>query len=200
MKTINPKNCPEDILLEAFITKELSLSERNQVFSHLQLCHKCWGKYCELQRFYSIFWNELQKPVSSLTFELINNLEPDKYHIAGIILIPKNSTKSTVSKQYNSQLISTNSNREKLPIEDLDCIPVDENELFIRAIQSKETQYTFLYLFAHKKNLYQNVNLYIHSIGEKFESDGIGRVDFKKYGIHELNNTIVTIDNAGSGE
>lgn len=194
MSTKNKKDCPEVYLIEAYISHQtLSNSDREKVSHHLKLCSHCQALATELKRYYTILKQEQKKPVSNSLFRLIADIEKEKTVIAGILLQPDRVFNNPNTIEYLSELILTNQNNDSLDIDDLDCIPLEDNEIFIRAIQSRETLETTLFLFAHNEKWYRNVKLELKSEGLTFLSDEIGKVELGNFDINDLNNQKILI-------
>ncbi|MCD4664564.1 MAG: hypothetical protein K8R68_04770 [Bacteroidales bacterium] len=194
MNTTNKNICPEVYLIEAFLTERLpSISDQNKISNHIKSCERCKALASELIQYFKIFEQEISKPVSSSIFGLINRIENGRVVIAGILLQPLPQQKEYQSIKYRSEIVLTTEKGESASIDDLDCIPVEDNEILIRAIQSSSTLETTLFLFAHNEKFYRNINLQIDSNEQKFISDGIGKIEMGRFDINELDNKIITI-------
>lgn len=194
MRTIDKKACPEVTLLEAYISNQVpSSSERKKVSCHIKSCPQCQALATELNQFYNILEQEKKKPVSNSTFKLISDIEKNKVVIAGILLQPNHLQENKQSIKYHAEIVLLSENNGATDIDDLDCIPIDENEVFIRAIQSRQTSETTLFLYANDEKLYHNVQLQTKIGGEIYLSDDIGKIELGPFDIKELDDQSVII-------
>jgi hypothetical protein len=194
MRKLDKKACPEVHLLEAYILNLIpSISERKRISHHIDSCPRCKALATELNLYYSILEQENKKPVSSSIFKLIDEIEKENVLIAGILLQPNDVQEKKPSMQYQSDIVLITQNDGSFDIDDLDCIPMDDNEIFIRAIQSQQTSETTLFLYANEEKLYRNVQLQIESGAETFLSDHIGKIELGKFDLNNLDDQHVII-------
>ena len=194
MSTMKKKACPEVHLIEAYISKQISsASELKRISHHIHSCPRCQALATELNQYYEILAQERNKPVSNLTFSLINEIEQEKVIIAGILLQPNDLYEDNKSKKYQAEIVVKNHNDGNAGIDDLDCIPIDNNEIFVRAIQSSQTNETTLFLFANDEKLYRNVRFQIEPGKETFLSDDIGKIMLGDYEINNLDEQHIKI-------
>ena len=74
--------------IERFILKQASgKGESNSTWIHLDSCPRCKKIFSELKIFYTILFDELQKPVTNHVFDFIKYLNGDDVTVAGIILL-----------------------------------------------------------------------------------------------------------------
>ncbi len=180
------KACPEIQLIEAYISNQISsASERKNISRHIYSCPRCHAFAVEFYQYYQILKQERNKPVSNSAFKLVNDIEKENAIIAGILLQPGDQQKNDRSLKYQAEIILTNQNDDNSEIDDLDCIPIDDKEIFIRAVQSSQTSETTLFLFANDEKLYRNVRLQILPGEKTFLSDKIGII---RLGCFEINN------------
>lgn len=178
--------CPEVHQIEAYISNQISsASEKKSISHHIHSCTRCLALAAELNQYYKILEQERSKPVSNLTFKLINDIEQENVIIAGILLQPFKIQKNKQSMKYQAEILLINRSNGGWDIDDLDCIPVDDKEIFVRALQSPQTNETTLFLYANDEKLYRNVCLQIVPGEETFLSDDIGKI---KLGCFEINN------------
>jgi hypothetical protein len=178
--------CPEIHLIEAYISNQISsASEKKSISHHIHSCPRCLALAAELNQYYKILEQERNKPVSNLAFKLINDIEQEDVIIAGILLQPSKIQKNKQSIKYQAEILLTNRSNGGWDIDDLDCIPVDDKEIFVRALQSPQTNETTLFLYANDEKLYRNVRLQIVPGEETFLSDDIGKIEL---GCFEINN------------
>jgi len=99
--------------------------------------------------------------------------------------------------QYLSEIVLITQDNGSIDLVDLDCIPMDDKEIFIRAIQSRQTTETTLFLYANDEKLYRNVRLQIKSGAETFLSDDIGKIELGRFDINNLDeqHIIITPEN-----
>ncbi len=176
MSKIKKKACPEIHLLEAYVSKRLpSPSDRQKVAHHIDVCPRCRALASELYQYYTILNQELSRPVFHQVFKLVDDLEKDNVAIAGILLQPCDRKRKKQVLKFRAEIVTQNKSLTEL--EDLDCIPVEENEIFIRAIQSLTTNETTIFLYANDQKLYRNVQLQMESSPVTFISDEIGKIE-----------------------
>jgi len=198
MEKISKKDCLEVHLIEAYISNQISsISDREKISHHLNSCLHCQALASELKQYYNILEQEQKKPVSSSTFKIVNEIEKEKVVIAGILLQPNQLQDNQKSIQYQSGIVLISQKDDSVDIDDLTCIPIGENEIFIRAIQSQTTYETTLFLFAHDEKLYRNVQLKFDSDTEIFSSDEIGKIEIGHVDIKNLDaqHFIITPEN-----
>lgn len=199
MSTRNRKDCPEVHLIEAYISNQIpSTPERVKISHHLKSCPHCQALASELKLYYTILEQERKRPVPSSAFKIVKEIEQEKVIVAGILLQPNEVQDNQKSKQFQSGIVLISHNDDAESIDDLDCIPIDEEEIFIRAIQSQTTLETTLFLFAHNEKLYRNVQLQIESGEEIFSSDLIGKIEFGNFDINNLDDKHIIITPEGA--
>ena len=135
----------------------------------------------------------MQKPVSHNIFNLIKQIEKDNIVIAGIILKPQLLDEQPGKRHFTSQIIINTNNSDGIDLQDLDCIPLEKDEVLIRAIQSIKTQETTLFLFSDDKRLYSNIILALPKLDKTFISDTKGKIDIGSFKINSLDNLDVMI-------
>jgi len=186
MSTMKKKACPEVHLIEAYVSNQMSsASERKNVSHHIHSCPRCHAVATELHQYYKILHQERNKPIANVTFKLVNNIEKENVVIAGILLQPNHLHDDKKSLKYQAEILLINQNDGSSDINDLDCIPIDDNEIFVRAVQSSQTNETTLFLYANDEKLYRNVRIQIETCEETFFSDEIGKIIL---GCFEINN------------
>lgn len=187
MSRIKKKACPEVHLLEAYVSKQIPPgSDRKRIAHHINSCPRCRALAAELNQYNAILEQEMQKPVFHSAFRLIDNIEHDNVVIAGILLQPHVITANRKSMQYQAEIVLTTNDNGSIDLDELECIPIDENEIFIRAIQSLETDETTLFLFANDKKLYRNVQLQIENSTAIFLSNEIGKIELGRFDINNF--------------
>ncbi len=185
MNNIIKNACPEIQLLEAYVSNQfLTGTDREKIADHLVVCPKCCALASELAQYYAILQHEKKKPVSNSTFHLVHGLEKDEVIVAGILLQPNDMN---VDKQealkYQAEIVLFTKTDGDVDVDDLDCIPLGENEILIRAIQSTKTNETTLFLYAADQKLFSNVQLKLESSDVIFVSDEIGKIEIGKIDI-----------------
>jgi len=194
MSATDKKACPEIHLIEAYVSNQISsISERKKVSHHINSCLRCYALATELNQYYKILEQEKRRPVSSTIFKLIDNIEKENVVIAGILLQPNDTQEHKQLKQYQAEIVLLPQKDCKIDMDDLDCIPIDDNEIFVRAIQSQDTSETTLFLYANNEKLYRNVQFQIKSGAETFLSDNIGRIELGQFDINNLDEQHITI-------
>jgi len=194
MKILNTKACPEVYLIEAFVSNRLpARAEQEEVANHLKLCPRCQAMCSELRHYYEIYNLELKKPVHSSIFKLINEIEKEPVIISGILLHPQKKQGNPSSIHYHSEIVLTTQGFDAVDLEDLDCIPIDDDEIFIRAIQSPSSLRTTLFLLATDEKLYRNIQLQIKPGKERFLSDEIGKIELGSVDINSLDNRNIVV-------
>ncbi len=199
MRTIKKKACPEVHLLEAYIANQISsISERRKILHHIQSCTRCLALVTELSQYYKILEHERKKPVSSSIFKLIYDIEKENVVIAGILLQPNNIPAHNNSVQYQAEIVAVIQPDNLNQIDDLDCIPIDDEEIFIRAIHSQHTSETTIFLYANEAKLYRNVQLHIKPVDRIFLSDDIGKIELGQFDIWSFDgqHIIITPENS----
>jgi len=192
------KACPEVQLIEAYISNQIPFaSERKKISRHIHSCPRCHALAAELYQYYQILEQEINKPVANSAFKLVNDIEQESVVIAGIMLQPGDQTENEPSLNYRAEILVINKNDDNSEIADFDCIPIDDKEIFVRAVQSFQTRETTLFLFANDKKLYRNVRLQIVPGEETFLSDEIGIIRLGHFEINDLDEQqiIITPDN-----
>jgi len=188
MNTIDKKVCPEVHRLEAYVSNQLpSVAEHEEISEHLTSCRRCQALASELYQYYKILEREKHKPVHHAVFKLVKTIDPDQVIIAGILLQPNRVQKNQQSIQYQAEVVLVTQKDNAEALDDLDCIPIDDNEIFIRAVQSARTNETTLFLYANDEKLYRNVKLQIEPGSETFSSDDIGKIELGPFDINTLN-------------
>jgi hypothetical protein len=194
MSKIQTKKCPEVHLIEAYVTNSISSTEQNEIFRHIESCRKCQAIAAELQQFYAIFMEEDRKPVNSSVFKIVHDIEGKMITLAGILLHPKNQGEKLPHLSYHSEIVfSTDKQSDSIDVEDLECIPIYDNEIFFRAVQEVSNNETTLYFFAHHEKLYRNVRFKIQSIEQQFSTDTIGMVKVGRLDLTDLDNQEIII-------
>lgn len=194
MSKIQTKECPEIHLIEAYVTDSISSAEREKILRHLQSCRHCQGKAAELAKFYDILNGQDRKPIHSSVFKIVHDIEQTRINLTGILLHPTNQDEDLPYLSYQSEIVfSTQEENDAIDVEELDCIPVHDNDILIRAIQLVANNETTFYLFAHQENLYRNVGLEIKSIEKQFTTDDIGMVKIGCVDLADLDNQEVKI-------
>jgi|GEM_PF-1636037 len=187
MNKIEKKACPEIHLLEAYVSNQIpSRSDRQKIAHHISHCTQCRALAAEFFQYYVILDQEKRKPVSHAVFNLIKQVEQDHVIIAGILLQPNDIKENEQSFNYQADVVLSIPKNGSMAVSDLDCIPIDDKEIFIRAIQSVATNETTLYLYANDQKLYRNVQLKIESSTDTFLSDEIGKIELGNFNIDEL--------------
>jgi hypothetical protein len=187
MSRIKKKACPEVHLLEAYVSKQIPPgSDRRKIAHHIKSCPRCYALSIEFNQYYAILEREKKKPVLHSVFRLIDNIEKNNVVIAGILLQPNDIKESSQSIQYQAEIVLITNDNGSIDLNDLECIPIDENEIFIRAIQSLETNKTTLFLYANDEKLYRNVQLQIESSSKIFISNEIGKIELGRFDINNL--------------
>lgn len=187
MSKIKKKACPEIYLLEAYVSKQIPPgSDRKKIAHHINSCPRCHALATEFSHYYAILEQEKKKPVFHSAFKLIDSIEKDNVVIAGILLQPNDILENSQSFQYQAEIVVTTYDNGSIDLDDLECIPIEENEIFIRAIQSLKTDKTTLFLYANNEKLYRNVQLQIESSAKIFLSDEIGKIELDRFDINSL--------------
>lgn len=194
MSATKKKACPEIHLIEAYVANQIaSYSERKRVSHHISSCRRCLALATELHQYYKILEQEKSKPVSSSVFKVIHDIEKENVVIAGILLQPTDEKKKMQLMKYQSEIVLLIQRDYTTDIDDIDCIPIDDHEIFIRAIQYQDSSKTTLYLYANDEKLYRNVEFQIKPGVETFLSDHIGKIELGQFDIVNLDNQHVTI-------
>jgi hypothetical protein len=188
------KACPEVQLIEAYISNQISFaSESKNISRHIYSCPRCHALAAEFYQYYQILEQEIIKPVANSAFKLVNDIEKEKVIIAGILLQPGDRQENEQSLQYQAEIILINQNDDNSEIDDFDCIPIDDKEIFVRAVQSSQTSETTLFLFANDEKLYRNVRLQIVPGEETFLSDDIGIIRLGRFELNNLDEQLIII-------
>lgn len=198
MNKMKKKVCPEVHLIEAYISNQISSAfEKKNISHHLHSCPQCHALAIELIKYYKILEQEQNKPVSNRTFKLVNDIEKENVIIAGIMLLSNEYQENKKSIQYQAEIVLISRNADNEEIDDLDCIPVADKDIFVRAVQSSSTNETTLFLYANDEKLFRNVRLQINSGEETFLSDDIGKIELGCFDIQNLDEQciIITPDN-----
>ncbi len=193
------KACPEVHLLEAYVSQRLSFwPDRQKVVHHIHTCPRCRALASELYQYYVILEQEKSRPVSHQVFKLVDSLEKDNVVIAGILLQPCNMLKKNHTLKFRAEIVLATQKDGSTDLDDLACIPILENEIFIRAIQSLATNETTLFLYANDQKLYRNVQFQMESNPVTFVSDEIGKIELGYCDINSLNEQhfIITMENS----
>jgi len=194
MRNREKNDCPDLLLIEAYASKqELSNEDLSLLLSHYDLCKRCRDIGTELQRYYEIFDGEIRKPAHNSLFKLIDKIEQGRVIVAGVLLHPEEPLNSHVTLGYHSEIVLTNENFQPVDLDDLDCIPVDEDDIFIRAIQSISTLETTLYLYSHKEKLYHNVTLEMESGQKVYSSDHVGKIELGSFDLNSLDKQYILV-------
>ena len=191
MSALNKKACPEIHLLEAYVSNQISPSERKIISHHIDSCRRCHALATEFYQYYKILEQENSRPVSSTVFKLINDVV--NASIAGILLHSDDMSSPNRSLEYHSEIIFLTQQDIIADIDDLDCIPVYDNEIFIRAIQYQVNHETTLFLYANDKKLYRNVQMKFKTSTEFFVSDPIGKIELGQFDITDLDKQHIII-------
>lgn len=194
MSKIQTNKCPEVHLIEAYVTKSISSIEQKKILRHIESCSKCQALVAELQQFYAILLDEERKPVSNSVFKIVLDIEGKMITLAGVLLHPQKEGEKLQCLSYHSEIVfSTAKQSDSIDIADLECIPIYDNEIFIRAIQEVSNSETTLYFFAHHEKLYRNVRFKIQSIEQQFSTDNIGKVKVGRLDLADLDNKEIKI-------
>ncbi len=199
MKKIATKGCPEVYLIEAFVSDNLSdAADREKILGHLQTCPRCQAICSELRQFYHIFHQEIHKPVHSSLFKIIADVERDQIAVAGILLHPLDQQSNARSHRFRAEVVFSRQSAEDADIDDLDCIPVADDEIFLRIIQTKTTQQATAFIYATEAKFYRHVQLQLANDSRIFTSDDLGQLELGPVDISSLEDQIVTITPARS--
>ncbi|MFZ5517010.1 MAG: hypothetical protein ACOY90_10255 [Candidatus Zhuqueibacterota bacterium] len=194
MRNREKNDCPDLLLIEAYASKQkLSNEDQSLLLKHLELCNRCSDIATELQRYYEIFNDEIRKPAHNSLFKLVDKIEQGRVIVAGVLLHPEEPLNSHVTLGYHSEIVLTNENLQPVDLDDLDCIPVDEDDILIRAIQSISTLETTLYLYSHKEKLYHNVTLEMESGQKVYSSDQVGKIEVGSFDLNSLDNQYILV-------
>lgn len=194
MRNNTKDKCPDLLLIEAYASKQkLSDEDTELLETHLELCERCKDLAAELQHYYKIFKEEMKKPVNSSLFKLIDKIERGRVVIAGVLLHPQEPLNGHTSLGYHSEIVLTNENFEDVDLEDLECIPVADDDIFIRAVQSISTLETTLYLYSSKERLYHNVKIEMGSGRKIYLSDKIGKIELGSFDLSSLDNQYIMV-------
>lgn len=187
MKITHEKGCPDVQLLEAYVSNQfLTGTDREKIANHLEICPKCCALVSELAQYYAILNHEKKKPISNVAVKLVHDLEKDKVIIAGILLQPNSADENQETLKYQAEIVLLTKTDATVDVEDLDCIPLGENEIFVRAIQSTKTNETTLFLYAKDQKLFSNVKLKLEFSDVTFVSDEIGKIEIGKIDIQSF--------------
>lgn len=194
MSKTQTKKCPAAYRIEAFVANRIPSNERNIVLRHIASCRKCQAIAAELQQFYHILNQEERKPVASAAFKIVYQVEGKKISLAGILLHTINQHLHMPYHIYRSEIVfSTSHATDSFDLEDLESIPIDDDEIFIRAIQELANHETILFFFAHHEKLYRNIQFQIQSIDKQFATDDIGMAKIGCIDLAELDNQEIKI-------
>ncbi|MDZ7263020.1 MAG: hypothetical protein ONB16_00455 [candidate division KSB1 bacterium] len=194
MKKIATKGCPEVYLIEAFVSDNLpAAADQETILGHLQSCPRCQAIYSELRQFYDIFHQETRKPVHSSLFKIIAEVARNQIALAGILLQPLAQQSRPNSLCFRSEVVFLRQSVDDADIDDLDCIPVADDEVFLRIVQKKSTQEVTAFIYAEQEKLYRNVQLQLENHNRMFTSDSIGKVEMGPLDISALENQTITI-------
>lgn len=194
MKKIATKGCPEVYLIEAFASDNLpAAADRESLLNHLQICPRCQAICSELKQFYHILHQETRKPVYSSLFKIIASVERDHIALAGVLLHPLDRQPGSRSLQFRAEVVFLSQSADDVDIDDLDCIPVADDEVFLRIIQKKPTEETTAFIYAGEEKLYRNVQLQLASDNRFFISDEIGKIELGSLDIASLEDQTIVI-------
>ena len=188
------KACPEVQLIEAYISNQISIaSERKKIARHIYSCPRCHALAAEFYQYYQILEQEIDKPVAHSAFKLVNDIEQENVVIAGILLQPGKQQKNEMSLNYQAEILVINYSKDNSEIDDFDCIPIDDNEIFVRAVQSSQTNETTLFLFANDEKLYRNVRLKFLPGEKTFSSNEIGIIRLGRFELNSMDEQQIII-------
>lgn len=194
MKKIATKGCPEVYLIEAFVSDNLfDEADREKILGHLLTCPRCQAIYSELRQFYHIFHQEIRKPLHNSLFKIIADVERDQIAVAGVLLHPLDQQSNARSQRFRAEIVFSRQSAEDADIDDLDCIPVADDEIFLRIIQTKTTQQATAFLYAAEAKFYRHVQLQLASNNRIFSSDDLGKLELGPLDISSLEDQIITI-------
>jgi hypothetical protein len=175
------------------LKKRASQTSFSNFENHLKDCKQCNDLVIELDQFYNTLASELQKPVSHYVFKLVKEIEQENVIVAGILLKPQLLDEIPGERQFVSELILTTYYSDPINLDELDCIPVEKDEVLVRAIQSINTQQTTLFLYSENKNLYANVTFKIPKMNKTYLSDDKGKIELGYFDIYCLDDIDITI-------
>lgn len=194
MKKSKKHSCPNTHLLEAYLYQTLKLKTRAKaVDHHIRNCFRCQHKINALSKFSTLLEQEIEKPVSSTVFRLINQIENNQITIAGILLVPVQPLNGHKAMDFRSQLILSKPAEAQFSWDLLERFEVQQDNIFLRVIQSPKTMESTLYIFSHRKKLYRNVHFKINSGGKKFVSDRTGKIELGNFDIQKLDKKLITL-------
>lgn len=194
MEKSKKNSCPKNQILEAFITDALDSKDEIQTITHhLNNCHQCHQKINEIVKFNSILGNEIENPVSSTAFRLLNQIEKNRVIIAGVMLRPVVPLNGHKAMDFHSQIMISKSKGTASNLHQLECTKVEKDEVFLRVVQSPVTLETTLFVFSHHKKLYRNIQFCLDWSGKKFIGDGKGKIELGKFDINQLDKKLITI-------
>lgn len=176
--------------IERYILQQASgRNESSTIPDHIVSCSRCKKIFSELKIFYTILYDELNKPVSNHVFDFIKCLSGDDVAIAGIILKPQLLDEMPGERHFTSELVLLNSesNKEEAPIN------LNRDEIFIRVIKSNKTDETTLYLSAENKRLYSDIIFKLPGYRQSFKSDAKGKIEIGCFDIRNLDRQPVMI-------
>ena len=96
-------------------------------------------------------------------------------------------------RHFTSEIVLTTYRSECTELENLDCIPLDKDDILIRAIQSINTHNTTLFLYSHDKRLYSNIIFNLPMLKKTYYSDIKGKIEIGCFDINNLDNLDVMI-------
>jgi len=194
MTTQNQNTCPERFQLESYVNNlPGSLAVYNSISEHLSNCPKCAAITSELEQFYNIFDKESVLPVSSSIFEKINQIELERVAITNILLKPVEPLNGHISMPFRAKIVFSTQNFDQKNLVDINYIPIGNDNILIRVMQSLATQETTFYVFAHHKRLYSRIQLQLDSSENRYQSDSRGKIILGRYDIRSLDDKIITV-------
>ena len=191
MKNKTQHPCPEADLIELVVTNQvIEKQERERIVRHVQRCPSCRIIFNELSRFHTIFNDELETPVCSPVFDLLNSIHLNDVEISGILLKPVEPLNGHKSMEYFAEIIISSEHQAVQKFQD---ITLNRGEIFLRAVRSRESGAATLYMLSLHERLYRKIRLQIGSEGKQFYSDGTGKIDVGKFDLSALEHQIVTV-------
>ncbi|NOZ60911.1 MAG: hypothetical protein GXO74_04450 [Calditrichaeota bacterium] len=191
MKEKKQHSCPEADIIESLMTNQvIEDAEQNRVANHLQQCAPCRIIFNELSRFYTIFNDEAATPLSSTIFDLLNSIGDADAEITGVLLKPVEPLNGHKSLDYFAQVVVSSNAQANSNFQN---VTLNRGEIFLRAVKSRATGESTLYLLSPHERLYRNIRLQISSEGEQFFSDGTGKVNLGKFDVANFERQIITV-------
>ena len=183
------RNCPSELYLE-YLCLDRGLGEdkkRTQI--HLQQCNQCREVVDELDTFYSIFLQEISKPVTNKTLDFAKKLAASHVKYGLLICKPVPEKNSDRGHAYQSKILfSANGESGKKKLADYDLYSISSADIAIRIITDSAGDNASIHLWNKTATEFDNWVLSIPGFSDEIHFNKAGSATIPFINIEKLRN------------